>query len=287
MKKFLSFFAFALLAISMVACGDDTNEPKPDGDGGQTEQPVDKLGDPQEGLYCTVSYYEVDDNNQIVDDSIEYCNMALVKSEAGYDLYGLLNLPIFLVGDYDAKEKTTYFNGDFYQMDNKGNKSEVANIWQNIFYSFEDVAEVIAMLEDAGYDATYYRDLLANGFSYIGYVIETFDDPNAMPEDMVDIKLLYSLNEAGEKVLSFDTFIYDNAYALKLNFEGYITDMQYLMSLGFINRGTLLMNGNIDEERNLVTQSRASMLQINNFNINNNYVMFNGNDNFVGKKVVL
>ncbi len=284
MKKILSFFAFAALAISMVACGNEADENIP-------PQPVDQMGNPALGYYCTVCYYDVTENGEIVETSMEYCNMELVEGEYGYDLYGLVNLPVYFIGDYDSKAKTITFNGDFYQVDKSGNKTQTLNIWDSLFYSVEGLQDIVNALESQGYydAAASYREMMNQGFSYVVYVIETFSDPENMPEDFEDFVLSYTKNENDEKVLMLDTYFYDNAYLASTTPDGYLDQMAYLMTMSFINRGTYFMSGYIDQEGNLVPNSTRSVMNLYNFDLTNNYLKLGAFDantsRFIGKKL--
>lgn len=270
MKKFLSFFAFAALALSMAACSDDSGEPVKPG-----EEPVVNEGAPKAGLYWTVTYYALNEDGTAIDEStIETCNMELINpTPSTYDLYGFLNFSLWLEGSYAAQENTISFNGDFYVYEGgeKVDDQQGMNILANM-YNYEVISESIEMLREMGYDTSYYEQLLTAGKTHIIYVIESL---TADGSELSDILITNAKNAEGEWELFFNNIIADNAYAVTANMQGNIDpeSFQYLMSISFIEPGTLLMEGNLEEQQ---PQGVRSMIN-NNFDITKNYlVQFSG-----------
>lgn len=269
MKKFLSFFAFAALALSMAACSDESGEPV---NGEEGKQPVVNESAPKAGLYWTVTYYDLTEDGTAIDEStIETCNMELLNPTATtYDLYGFLNFGIYLEGNYAARENVISFNGDFYVYEEDGTKTDDEE-GMNLFdymYTYEVITQVIAYLQENGYDPSYYEQLLTAGKTHVIYVVESMTADGSALSDML---IAHAQNEEGEWELYFDNLVADNAYAVTANMDGSIdsSSYQFLMTLGFVQPGTLLMEGNLEEE---APQSVRSMLD-NNFDITKNYLM--------------
>lgn len=190
MKKFLSFFAFAALALSMAACSDDSGEPVKPGD----DTPADVTL--QTGKYNFMAAEYVDNNGNVV--AAEYNTFEVIKNIDGtYSVSGLMNSSVVWNATYNEESSQLILDGSGYIETEEGKDTNNGQSWFFIatdpFQLSETEFIVCAMLSFES--------------------IEEFNNPNGNPY----FPCALNVDPKTGKLESFETFLVFYAFMFDIN----------------------------------------------------------------------